>query len=67
MNLPKKKQKCYNCKHAGNQFKISGKTHLHCKHPKWIKKHKESKHGVSAWDTLCEWWSSCNDFEYKKN
>jgi len=25
-----KPKKCYNCKHAGNSFKIAGKTHMHC-------------------------------------
>ena len=60
-----RKQKCYNCKHAGKQFKVAGKTHLHCEHFKWEKKHEESEHGISAWDTLCEWWDTCSDFEPK--
>jgi len=66
MELPKSKQKCYNCKHAGRQFKIAGKTHLHCEHPKWDKKFKEHPESFSGWDTLREWWDRCDDFEAKK-
>lgn len=69
MSLPKSKQKCYNCKHAGEQFKITGKTHLHCEHPKWEEEHQlkqRSPYGISAWDTLREWWDTCPDFKPKQ-
>jgi len=35
-------KKCYNCKHAGRQFKIVGKTHLHCEHPKYTEEDMKS-------------------------
>ena len=64
--IPKSKQKCYNCKHAERQFKINNKTHLHCGHPKWEDKYKQAPEDFSAWDTLREWWDSCSDFEAKQ-
>ena len=67
MELPKKKQKCYNCKHAGEQFKVGNRTCLHCEHPKWEKKYKENPGEFSAWDTLREWWDTCDDFEPKSS
>jgi len=65
MDIPKKKQKCYNCKYSGKQFKVVGKTYLHCEHPKWDKKHKENPRGITGWDTLREWWDTCSDFKVK--
>ncbi|WP_394749590.1 hypothetical protein [Spongiimicrobium salis] len=59
-----KKAKCYNCKHAGKQFKIIGKTHLHCEHPIYTKERFESGE-FSPWDTLKEFWNTCNDHEFK--
>lgn len=32
--VPSRKPKCYNCKHASSAFKIAGKTHHQCNHPK---------------------------------
>src|SRR5690606_801300 len=52
--------------HAGQQFKIAGKTHLHCEHPKYPEADKESGK-ISPYDTLMEFWNTCNDFESKKN
>lgn len=59
-----KNKKCYNCKHRGNQFKIMDKTHLHCEHPRYTQKDFESGK-ISAWDTLREFWQTCNDHELK--
>jgi len=58
-----KKAKCYNCKHASGAFKIANKTHHQCNHPK----HKEGfENGtVSPWDTLQEFYNSCNTHEFK--
>lgn len=51
------RKRCYNCKHGGDKFKIDKLTHLHCQHP------KHDIPDISPWDTLCEWWSSCDDWE----
>lgn len=60
-----KHAKCYNCIHRGSQFKIAGKTHMHCEHPK----HEESlkNYELSPWDTLREFWETCEDHEFKAN
>lgn len=57
-------KKCYNCKHAGRQFKIVGKTHLHCGHPKYSEEDMKSGK-ITPWDTLMEFWSTCEDHELK--
>lgn len=59
-------KKCYNCKHAGRQFKILGKTHLHCEHPKYPEADKESGK-ISPYDTLMEFWNTCEDHEPEIN
>jgi len=58
-----KKPKCYNCKHAGKSFKVNGKTHHHCFHPK----HDEAneKGILNHWDTLQEFWNTCDSHEFK--
>jgi hypothetical protein len=58
-------KKCYNCKHGGGQFKIARKTHLHCEHPKYTQEDFENGK-ISPWDTLFEFWHTCNDYEPKK-
>lgn len=59
-----KKPKCYNCKHGGQQFKVVGKTHLHCEHPKFTE--EDFKSGkISPWDTLMEFWQTCKDHKFK--
>lgn len=61
----KQKRKCYNCQFAGKQFKIVGKTHLHC-YNKEIFPEKDFENGkLSAWDTLREWWWGCEKHEFK--
>jgi len=58
------KPKCYNCKFASSAFKIAGKTHHQCCHLK----HKEGiENGtLSPWDTLQEFYNTCEDHEFKK-
>ena len=59
-----KPKKCFNCKHAGPSFKIAGKTHMHCEHPKYTE--EDFVNGkISPWDTLMEFWQTCEDFEPK--
>lgn len=55
--------KCYNCKHASQSFKIAGKTHHQCNHPK----HEDGfKNGtLSPWDTLQEFHNTCDTHEFK--
>lgn len=59
-------KKCYNCAFAGKPFKISGKTHMHCEHPKHDEEF-ENKPNYSAWDTLKEFWQTCKDHQLKIN
>lgn len=60
-----KHKKCYNCKHASKAFKVVGKTHHHCFHPKY--KEEDMKSGkISPWDTLMEFWQTCDDYEFKQ-
>lgn len=58
-------KKCYNCKYAGRQFKIVGKTHLHCEHPKYTEEDMKSGK-ITPWDTLMEFWNTCEDHELKQ-
>jgi hypothetical protein len=51
----RKRNRCQNCKHAGDHFRIAGKTHMHCLHP--------AKHTGNAWDTLREFWETCDKYE----
>ena len=59
-------KKCYNCKHAGTPFKINTITHMHCEHPKQLEEYKINNNW-SAWDTLMEFWMTCDDHELKIN
>jgi len=56
-------KKCYNCSHASSAFKIAGITHHQCTHPK----HKEgfANGTLSPWDTLQEFYNTCEDHEIK--
>jgi len=58
-----KKPKCHNCKHASSSFKIGNKTHHQCNHPK----HEEGFNNgtLSPWDTLQEFYNTCESHEYK--
>ena len=51
-------KKCYHCKHAGQPFKVGSLTHVHCHH-------KKNEPVSTAWETLREWWDTCNDFKTK--
>ena len=59
-----KKPQCHNCKHRGSYFKIGKMTHLCCGHPKWTKEGFE-KGEFHPYDTLMEFWQTCEDHEYK--
>ena len=59
----RQKPRCHNCKFAGENFKINKLTHMHCEHPK----HRETfdKGELSPWDTLREWYNTCQSHEPK--
>jgi hypothetical protein len=42
-------KRCGTCSHGSSQFKIIGKTHLHCQHP------EEKVAGEPGWGTLRNW------------
>jgi hypothetical protein len=61
-----KPKKCYYCKFRSDTFKIAKLTHLHCEHPaKYSKEAYERGDFESPWDTLREWWDTCEDYEIK--
>ena len=56
------KKKCSNCKHASKSFKITGKSHVYCNHPKHDEGIKICE--ISQWDTLQESSNSCDTHEF---
>lgn len=65
--LPEPKRKrCYNCKFAGEQFKIGNKTHLHCQNRELYPEADLKSGNVSPWETLMEWRSTCDKYEFKQ-
>ncbi len=58
-----KKPKCYNCIFASPAFKIAGKTHHQCCHPKHQKGFETGE--LSPWDTLQEFYNTCTDHKPK--
>jgi hypothetical protein len=59
----KKIFKCYNCRHGGRPFKLSGKTHLHCEHPKIQEEAERVGELFHPFGTLKEFWETCEDHE----
>ena len=57
------KQKCYNCKFASSGFKIAGKTHHQCQHPKHLPGFESGE--LSPWDTLQEFYNTCESHEFR--
>lgn len=53
-----KRARCYNCKHAGELFKIGELNHLHCQH-------ESLKNNTNPWESLREWWGCCDKHEPK--
>lgn len=64
MKLKGKRNRCCNCVFAGKMFKISGKSHLHCEHPSYTEE-KFLSGEFSPWDTLKEFWNTCEKHELK--
>jgi len=59
----KTKPRCYNCKFAGEQFKIKELTHLHCEDPKKYTQEKHDNDEFCAWDTLRVFDDICSNHE----
>lgn len=64
--VPNKKSKCYNCKFSSQQFKVSGKTHVHCQNEYLYPPVNFENGKLSAWDTLMQWWSTCDSHELRQ-
>lgn len=62
--VPSRKPKCYNCKHASSAFKIAGKTHHQCNHPKHEAGFESGE--LSPWDTLQEFYNTCESHEFRQ-
>lgn len=65
VSLGNKKSKCYNCKFAGKQFKVSNVTHLHCGDDKQYPKEKWESGELTAWDSLQKFSDTCEFHEFK--
>jgi len=57
------KQTCANCKHSGKQFRIEGKTHIHCQNEKLYPPEKANER--PALETLRQWFNKCENHEFK--
>ena len=62
-----KKRKCYNCKFAGTQFKITNLTHLHCENETIFPKEKWESGELSPWDSLQVFSDTCEFHEFKSS
>jgi len=58
-----KRKRCYNCKHAGEPFKVLGKKNLHCEHIKHLEGLESGE--LSPWDTLRSYHNTCESHEFK--
>lgn len=52
---------CYNCKYRGEMFRINNMGHCHCEHPD----DNFSGDKTTGWDTLREFWATCDGFEQR--
>jgi len=53
---------CYNCAWRGDMFRVTGMGHCHCEHPD----EEISGDQNTGWDTLREFWASCNSFKQRR-
>ena len=67
MTQKKVRPRCHNCKFRGEYFRLSdsGINHCHCLHPKYEEQFKSGVQ-VSPWDTLKEFWQTCDDHQFKE-
>lgn len=61
-----KKPHCYNCKFAGQGFKIGKLTHHHCEDEKQYNQEKHDNGEFTAWDTLRVFSDTCDNHEFKE-
>jgi hypothetical protein len=57
------KQTCYNCKFAGQPFKVGDLTHVHCQNKELYPPEKRSE--KTTYETLMEWYNKCEKHEFK--
>lgn len=60
------KPKCWNCKFAGDQFKVGTLTHVHCFEPTQYPEERLEAGEVSPWETLREGWDTCSFHQFKE-
>ena len=63
MAKEKQRPRCHNCKYAGQQFKVGNMTHLHCLNPELYPPAECESGKISPWDTLREFWQTCDKHE----
>ena len=63
--VKKKKARCYNCKFAGQMFKVGKITHLHCKDEKQYNQEMYDNGEFTSWDTLRVFSDVCDNHEFK--
>lgn len=66
MSEEKRKPKCYNCEHAGMQFRVGKLTHLHCCKPEYEEMDK-NENTPSPWETLRVFSDTCSDHQFKNS
>jgi hypothetical protein len=62
-----KKLRCYNCQHAGAQFKVHKLTHVHCADPTKYNQETFDKGEFTAWDTLRVFSDTCENHKMKES
>ena len=60
-----KNKMCYNCKHATSQFKVIGKSHVHCQNENIYPSKGFIDGNLTAWDSLRAWHNSCEKHKLK--
>lgn len=59
-SLPRLVRRCGKCVHAGEHFRLTGGTHMHCNHP--VESVRDTPPYGTGWGTLRKWTDSCSDF-----
>jgi hypothetical protein len=67
LGMKRIRKRCHNCIFAGEMFRIIGKGHLHCTHPNMDKPESwYDKESRSPWDSLREFWDTCDEHKFKE-
>jgi len=62
--MKKKRARCWNCKHASDQFKVLKLTHVHCMKPEY-QEQADKGDPPSPWETLRVFSDSCESHAFK--